>query len=69
MEKILRAKYVGWNSHALSGHSSSLEHHHILSSGIFMEASSWRHGPSLTPSSPSSLPEGWRVVLEVSIMV
>ena len=49
MEKILRAKYVGWNSHALSGHSSSLEHHHILSSGIFMEASSWRHGPSLTP--------------------
>ena len=49
MEEILRAKYVGWNSHALSGHSSSLEHHHILSSGIFMEASSWRHGPSLTP--------------------
>ena len=49
MEEVLRAKYVGWNSHALSGHSSSLQPHQTLSSGVFMEASSRNHGASLTP--------------------
>ena len=49
MEEILRAKYVGWNSHALSGHSSSLQPHQTLSSGVLMEALSRNHGASLTP--------------------
>ena len=49
MEEVPRARYGGWNSHALSGHTSSLEPHQTLYSGVFIEASSRKHDPSLTP--------------------